>query len=279
MNKAFAGILLIGILDRSPLHAQVSPQDLIDNIAFLRVTTAVNKPEYFPGEEMTVTVTVENPTARALTVPKLFIPETGGLRKFRVTADGGLELGQLESPVPGTDVSSPPTDTLAPGEQRIWAAKLPEVEGALAPLDAGRYSIAYTYTGAEDRFRVVIPQVEQIAEARLAANLELPADDTVPAMTVPVYRRVFSLRRAGVSSVCVLLSKTEIITKDGGTLADYLGQMIVGQFSPMRRLAESPLQIVNLTATADPQDNLTIVYRDGNGGEHRLDLDANLNPR
>jgi hypothetical protein len=41
---------------------------------------------------------------------------------------------------------------LAPGEQRTWEAKRPEAEGAIAPLDSGQYSIAYTYTGARIDF-------------------------------------------------------------------------------------------------------------------------------
>jgi hypothetical protein len=71
-------LVAVGLLWSSGLFAQEedrftsAERAAMANIAALKVTLALNSPNYLPREEIRATVTLKNPTAQTLSVPDPF---------------------------------------------------------------------------------------------------------------------------------------------------------------------------------------------------------------
>lgn len=271
-----------------PLVAQADAPDRDEQIdtnwSKLKVTVATDRREYFPGELVTITITVENPTSQALEIPKPFINRTGVLSYLEMGNRMAAHLSQEYGPMgPGPYVIPPPigsepapaTAIMKPGEvmtkelhsyDRQLTDEGQVLAGGAASNWPGEFRITY-WTGQAD-FRVVMPVFEGMVRITSTEwKDQRPRFRDVNGASV----YAFALAEGGKHFLC--LDREPYAGKVDVPRTDSDRRLIRDEFHLNRysRIAESDAPFVSLKGEADAIGNILLTW--GEAGEGHLFID------
>lgn len=271
-------------------HGQATPDlaTVLTNTTLLKTEILLNKETYLLGEEMEVRLQATNPTNRSLIVLAPFATSHHGkVRIVDLDEDGEMRFGQDHDPPFGPETPAP-WETFAPGEVKSLAFRSSDdlaIKSMASRWDPGRYGVYYAYGATFNRFRLVRPDFEQIAEARHPVDYVSPGDALgTPSRVVPVFQYAFSLRRDGISYLCAtrgVRSPLKQISRGGPAFAaGPLHRQHVPNIGPYKIVGTSAAPVTSLQVAVDSAENVTITYATSSGGAGtRIDLDRNLNRR
>lgn len=241
---------------------------LADNTSRLHVTVKMDRDVYFPGELFDATFEVTNPTGSPLVAitpfqgaecVSLFAKEEDKLINLAGQDGGCREFG-----------NPPPVTTFGPGESRkdvlhsygesFWPAALLTANGG-TPDRTGTFVLEYSYgAGAEAEFTIASAKVEATTLARFKDVMYTDHPGFEEPHPIPSYVNVFSLRWQDQSYICVSQSARTNIERNPTRKAGEIDEV-----KPYKRVASSHDAVVSITATADPERNLTIEWKTSSG--------------
>jgi hypothetical protein len=263
------GVIVAVLLPVLPGQPANSPsrdraRQLDHNTNQLRVTVALDRAEYIPGETATATITVSNPTSSAL---EAFEPFRGNTGRLHVAVQQGQERATRYRPNDATFDRSGATNTywFAAAEKRTFQiSSLEHIDtdpfpAFSVPDDTGDYQLEYRYSYGTVResaakFRVVPVVTTSVSFAGLAQPLQYNTDGR----TVTLPRNVVLLVLKGPSKYYVAASLREFSSAFIQRLPD--GSFFNGpaDYSPLVRVAESAEPIVTVSGveiSAGPSQN------------------------
>jgi hypothetical protein len=255
-----------------PGYCQEEPGTLQFDTSKMKVTIAMDRETYLPGEAAQVTFEVSNPSSTAVVSLVPFIPATGCLSTLRYLC------GYMP-------IDSSLLTTFGPGETKrivlnsygsAWENGPPVMETGATPTLPGKYRIAYQYgnSTAAAEYTVLHAKLEADAVARLHDFMSSDRPGWVPRAPVPTYVHVLALRADQASYICV--SQHDVGRPDPVAVKSILDQhpdfdyqhVQIGLAHIFKRIATSPGPVVSLSVASDSQENLTITWKDADGGEH-----------
>jgi hypothetical protein len=281
---AFCGDSSIASAQQKALAKRWKPTEkILDNKFKLKTTISMDRPEYFPGELFELTITVENRSAKALTIPKPFEYSTGKLGYFELksyAAGPGAQYEPLGPEPYRLDWSEPPipTITIRPGE--VIVRHMQSYDGGfaydfrwtdgVAPRRPGDFQLAYW--GGAAKFRVIIPTYEGVIRILYPAwdgRQSESAERTVTRTQKHLY--AFVLGTAGKHFLCLTMIPYAQEIRPIGT--DSAGNLIYQDFELSRytRVAETDSPIVSLRGETDAAGHVHLSW--GAEGERRLVVD------
>ena len=258
-------------------------EQIVDNYSKLAATVELDRPVYFPSEEIAATVIVRNPTADPLRVATPFHYLSGFFSLREQLEDGSWRNMNLSESSQFLLDAATPNIILNPGEERRFTAKStdPEIDGSTlprlpndAPTQPGTYQVAYMMGGGRKNFRVVEPFFETAAQTTLRTELVEVEDGETLRRTQ--YFHVVSVRWDQLSYICVGYP-----TPAPGSVLPRRGQRLsYGQIPvvPFRRVLTTATPIQELRVTEDPLGNFVITWRDTNNLEGIIRLSPTLQP-
>jgi len=244
------------------------PDPLAENTAKMKVTISMDRDVYFQGELYSANIEVMNPTNQSLLVEEPFrgqclsIVRKEGDKTIPVTSRPGDESVCSEMPEP--------VIALGPGERRSSvlgpfgyndSGGWPQLTGGNGMgFEPGDYVLFYGYgAGAKAEFKIVTPRLEADALARVKDEMFSDRPDQQDPHPLPAYIQVLALRWHDQSYICVSQSQVNNLWRPKQGEPSILGP---GNF---KRVATSQEPIVELSATADPEENLRIEWKTASG--------------
>jgi hypothetical protein len=258
----------------------------------MKVTVAMDRETYLPGEVAQVTLEVSNPGGRPVVSLTPFLSATGCLcHRERI---GNNLLGKVDCGISPVDASN--MTTFGPGESKrmvlnsydpMFDIERGIMQGDGAPRRPGSFGISYRYgsSSATAEYTVAAAKLEADATARIHDTMFSDNPALQPPQPFASYVHVLSLRSEGVSYVCVqqtAVNHASPIAKkaDFGSDLDFSYPRVdVAMATPLKRVAMSIVPIVSLSATADDRENLTIEWTDANGRRETLRYEASYPAR
>lgn len=229
---------------------------VLSNTTLLKTEILLNKEVYFLGEELEVRLQVTNPTNRSMVVLAPFVySHNRPVRIVDLDEEGDMRFGQDREP-PFRPETPAPWEWFASGEVKSLAFRSSDdlpIKSMVNRWDPGRYGVYYAYGAAFNRFRLVWPELEQIAEGRRPVDYVSPGDTLgTPSRSLPIFQYAFSLRRDGVSYLCATRARSSLKQISRGGPAFVAG--------PLHRQNVPNIGPYKIAGT-------------------RIDLDRSLNPR
>jgi hypothetical protein len=258
-----------------------------DNVDLLTIKITVDRTDlrYFVGEVGTVTYSLTNTTTQSLEIPDLTDPLAGELylndysAKCLAANISDLQLQKcrphLENGLHKPDVNTR-SRIIQPGEtisivvrttDPIPGTDLTQIGAGFFHLRENSWELTH-HLGGSLVIQTVAPVLEKLAWATLQVT-----EDGLPKQ-VPV----FAVRDGAQHIVCVSedhsLGTSEIVEVDSSGKITPLGASTV---APFHRIATVPQPVVNLSATVDARDWITVYADLGQGLVYGFVLDGSRN--
>ena len=284
IRRSLACLVTFVFLNSLRLAAQIAdvPDRLIQlkrNTLELSVQLKLDRKEYLAGEDATLTITVVNPTSKALEVLEPFNIKTGGInlqvKDPSKVAEFGTEWWGHSHPFSGPSLDAPSV-ILQPGttlERKFrlsddhFGLKLPILRGM--PGKPGEYRLVYSYGGNLIEFQVIVPRLESWTKVQL----QQPALLNDKGVVRELQRFVAILAVEDRGEHLVLASRCcaplELFTDSMGKLTEFDARAI----APYVRIAKSSKPINFIDAVADASEKITIVWIDKDAKIFSLRLD------
>jgi len=286
-------------IEKPSLITEAQLRQLIKNTSRLKVTVALDRDVYFPGEEAKVSLVVKNTTSDVLQVLEPFTVGTGGLNilvhepaKIKTWGTEWFFLRPHQTGVAELALDAP-SRYMQPGEELRLQFTLAEgckdrktqiLADCHLPEPEGEYRLQYNYLPiASALFRIVVPRLESWTEAAFEKpyvyhEIDVHLKQTGKIQLIPRRMRLVVLEYQGEHilgiSVNELVGDSHIPFGPGGFFTGPVSRYFV---TSLRRLASSAKPIISLQMTADAAENLTIAYTDQDGQRFTLKLDPKRN--
>jgi hypothetical protein len=259
----------------------------------MKVTVTMDRQTYLPGEIAQMTLEVSNPGSTRVMSLTPFISTTGCLgfqQKVGKRPFGLVSCGT-------SDLDASMMTAFAPGESKkmvlnsydpMFDIDTSAMQGDGVPSRPGTFGLIYRYghSAAAAEYTVAAAKLEADATARVRDLIFTSHPNLEPPRVYPMYVHVLALRTDGASYICVqqdavaqadpIANKADLV---GGNLDFSFPRVHVGSATPLKRIATSIAPVVSLAATADDQENLTIVWTDANGRQETLRYEASYPAR
>ena len=243
---------------------------LAENTAKMKVTITMDRDVYLQGELYTADIEVMNPTNQSLLVEEPFggqcvsMAKKEGDKTVSVTSRPGYE--------PFCNSTRELAITLGPGERRSSvlgpfgfndSGGWPQLMGGHGMwLEPGEYILTYAYgAGAQAEFRIVHPKLEASTVARVKDEMYSDRPDQQDPHPIPAFIQVMAFRWKDQSYICVDQSPITNLERPPGLKP---GEPYADAFD-FKRVATSQEPIVELSAAADPEENLRIEWKTASG--------------
>ncbi len=252
------------------------PSTLAFDTSNMKVTIAMDREVYFPGEVAQITLTVTNPTKKRVRSLRPFLSSTTCLVQ-------GLKGGpppRLEGECASVPLDRSNTTAFGPGESKQIVLKsydqFTEIRssamlGSSVVTHPGSYVLVFRYGASTSEVEYSIAPTILDADEVVRLRDGLQHFGALPPRPFPDYAHVLALRSDGVTYICVqqqTVSNSKRVVSVA-TIPENLdfddSHVNIRSATPFKRIATSDAAIVKLSATAEAQENLTIEWTDANG--------------
>lgn len=292
LKGSFSAAILF--LSCTTLNAQLLPgspqQDhqraLRSNAIKLKVTLALDRKEYLPGETGQVTITLANPTSGPLDVYQPFRSATGLIQAFPTETVGGVTV------VTGGDQTccriipdETPTYVMASGESMsgTFDSRGKHFDSseplAFVPFEPGEYRLVYTHGAGNTDFKVA----QATIEAFVSVPFQKPGKEISNGKAYDLPRRAMLVVLRTGTAHYVIVTVRDVFGAD----FDYRSKLIIGknldfamarEIAPYQRIATSTQPIVAVQGTADAQENITVTWASADGQKGTVYVGSDRRP-
>jgi hypothetical protein len=295
-TKSINGAAWVGLLFAFavPVSAQSGPvisrAQLLQNQSKLKVTIALDRQEYLPGELAELTISIANPTPQTLEIPRPFDVETGGpflLEKNRRTPDGvvpgyspallspdkaerlpGLETSLLSIQIRSGETITQKFQSWDPARDG-WGSLI--YRGS-APTWAGDFRLEYW--GGQTDFRVMSPAFERMTKILLPEWTNVTVGLRGETQREQLRTFAFALEAEGRHYLCLF---NHALPYDPDPVRNFhLGLVRPEDMESLRayhRIAESVSPVLSVSGEADRDGTITVRWGSTGEGLRRLRRD------
>ena len=284
---------LLWVVAGAPGYGQEPPSAFDFDTSNMKVTVTMDRETYLPGEIARVTLEVSNPGSTRVVSLTPFLSATGCLG-FQQKV-GKRPFGLVNCGTSDLDASN--VTAFGPGESKkmvlnsydsMFDIDTSAMQGDGVPSRTGTFGLIYRYgrSAAAAEYTVAAAKLQADATVRVHDVMYSDNPDLVSPKPLAQYVHVLALRSEGASYICVQQQAgdhADLIANQsdlsGGDLDFSFPRVRVGSATPLKRVATSITPVVSLAATADDQENLTIVWTDASGRQETLRYEASYPAR
>ncbi len=168
-------VLLFSLV--SAIWAQ-RPGTLQFDTSNMKVTVAMDRAEYLPGEIAQITLTVSNPASKPVVSLAPFSSSTTCLYSTLKNGDPKREREAISTACASVPINTSNTTTFGPGESkrlvlnsfdRLFELSRPSLFGGFAPATPGDYLLAFQFGGS-----AAVPAEYKVRTAKLESRSHSP---------------------------------------------------------------------------------------------------------